>query len=446
MKIRNVTFKTWLKNHDTNHKDKWFRELYPFNVIRNIDFNEEKIDKEQVINFNRIKYFVTITNIELQENKRYRTTFEISTQPQSKNQEWKNRNWDNIFQIVYTQDYDFITIFTKKEDPSKDLVEKFMKGRFEKIVQIRSIPISELLIRTLILHIAEDTFKNGKHREVFKIIKDGVRQVESHPNFKLKHINNLFAPIYSVDRKIWICYSFNEDKAHRLGYYFSNQCEKLFVIYCNPTYTKHQRCHYKDTHIISLFEFSKLNTSTNNTRYEKHIRFIQNHLNSLGILDSEALLEEIQNPKEDKYEIKKSELMEAFAFLKIIPKNNQDFFHSLCSFNLINAFLNDKLVSKIKPKEKRKFKDMYFFKTYLADMITKRIENNDFSIPMYLTKDLLIVEIFGFQFSFHNVPMNDTLKKYRKSNLNKELVWSGKRLQPIAPLLLNYSRALRQTK
>lgn len=444
MKINNVTFETWQKNHDQSHKDKWFRELYPFNVIQKIDFLEEKIDKQQTIDFSRIKYYITITKIELQENGRYKSTFEISTQPQSKNQEWKNRKWDNIFQIVYSKDFDFITVFTKKEDPSKDIVERFMNGKFDKITDYRSIPISELLIRTLILHISEDNFENGKHREIFKITKEGVREVNTHPDFRLKNFNSTFAPIYSIERKIWVCYAFQEEKAHRLGFYFSNQCEKLYVVYCNPTYTKHHRCNIENTFIISLYDFANLSIDSTSKKYERQIRFIQNHLNKPEELDADKLLFEINNPVEQKYEIKKSELMEAYAFLKITPKNNEDFFHSLCCFNLINAFLSEKMDSSEKRKQKRKYKDMYFFKTYLADILTKRIENKDFSIPMFITRDLTIIPIGGFQFSFHSVPMNKTLKEFRKSENNKEIIWSGKRLQPIAPLLLNYSRAIRQ--
>jgi len=443
MKVQNVTFKTWLKNHEDDHKDKWYRELYPFNVIKDIDFSEENIDKLQTINFSAIKYFVTIKSIEFQENKRYKATFEILTHPQSKSQEWKNRKWDNIFQIVYDEDYNFITIFTKKEDPSKELVEKFMKGNFSKITKNKSIPISELLIRTLILHIAEDIFSIGKHREVFKMTKEGTRQLIENPFFKLKNHNSLFAPIYSIDRKVWVCYAFNEEKAHRLGFIFSNQCEKLFVIYANPTYTRHHRCTYIDTDIISLFDFANSGTSEINKVYDKHIRFIQNHLNEQEHLDQEELLNEIEKPKREKYEIKKSELMEAFAFLRVLPKNNEDLFHSLCCFNLINTFLKEKGNSNIKRKEKKKFKNMYFFKTYLADILTKRVENRDYSLPIYLTKELLIIEIFDFQFSFQSVPLNTVLKKFIKSEFNKEIIWKGIRLQPIAPLLLNYSRSLR---
>ncbi len=446
MKIKNVTFETWKNNHDDCHKDKWYRELYPFNVIQEIDFSEENINKEQIVDFSRIKYFITIKTIELQDNGRYKTTFEVSTQAQSKSQEWKNRKWDNIFQIIYTQNYDFITLFTKKEDPSKNIVEQFMRGNFDKISEYRSIPISEILIRTLILHIAEDTFEGGKHREVFKLSKEGVREINFHPDFRLRNFHSSFSPIFSIERNLWICYSFNEEKAHRIGFYFSNQCENLYVIYCNPTYTKHQRCNIQNTHIISFYDFSNLNPTSTSKKYEKQIRYIQNHLNKPEQLDTDKLIGEIFNPKKEKYEIKKSELMEAYAFLKIKPKDNEDFFHSLCCFNLINALLSEKLDNNNKRKQKQKFKDMYFFKTYLADILTERIENKDHSISMYFTKDLIIIEIKDFQFSFNSVPMNSTLKQYQKSEYNKTIEWCGKKLQPIAPLLLNYSRALRQKK
>src|SRR6218665_155159 len=133
MKLKNLNFEQWQKNHTPDHNDKWCRELYPFSVFKNINFDNDLIDKEQQIDFSGISYFVTITKIELQENGRFRTTFDIATFPKSKTQEWKQRKWNTTFQIVYTPNNEFITIFSKKEDPSKDYVVRFMKGNFQKI-------------------------------------------------------------------------------------------------------------------------------------------------------------------------------------------------------------------------------------------------------------------------------------------------------------------------
>src|SRR4051812_22493315 len=101
MRIQNLTFETWKRNHLPDHNDIWCRELYPFLVFRQIDFGESQLNLEQRIELNRVNYYVTIRRIEFQDNKRYRTTFDFSTVPASKTQEWKQRKWNTTFQIVY---------------------------------------------------------------------------------------------------------------------------------------------------------------------------------------------------------------------------------------------------------------------------------------------------------------------------------------------------------
>lgn len=444
MKLKNLNFDQWLKNHSPDHNDKWCRELYPFNVFRLIDFENNLINKEQKIEFNNISYFVTITKIELQDNGRYRTSFDISTFPKSKTQEWKQRKWNTTFQIVYSQQFDFITIFAKKEDPSKDYVVRFMKGNFEKINSEKSIPVSELLIRTLILHIVEEAFPGGKHNQEYEFTKEGVNDRPEHPQFPRKKSNH-FTPIYSIGRDLWICYSFTEEKAHRLAFYNANQCQRLVVIYCNPTYTRHHRCKYEGTEIISIYELSEKVSSEVRNKYERQIRFLQNHLNLPEIINVDELLNEINQPKLEEYEIQKSDLMEAFGTMKILPKSETDLFHSLCCINLINAYLSrQRKGTQILDKDAKLFRNMYSFKSYLCDILTERIKAKNFSAPIYIEKSLIMIEVNGFQFSFHNVPLNEPLENFSRSQDNRKIEWSGKRLQPIAPLLLKYSRGIRQ--
>ena len=444
MYLKDLTFEQWVKNHPPDHNDKWYRELYPFNVFSKIDFCETQIRQEQKINFSGVSYFVTITKVELQDNERHRTTFDIATYPKSKRQEWLNRKWNSTFQIVYTQDFQFVTVFAKKEDPSKDFVYRFMKGSFQKISENKSIPVSELLIRTLILHISEEGFPGGKHNKVYEFKREGIIYIPEHPQLPRKK-TNYFAPIFSIDRDLWICYSFNEEKAHRIAFYNANQCHKLIVVFCNPTYSRHQRCTYANTSVISMYEFSNLVSPEIRRKYEGQIQFLQNHLNRSPKLIIKELLTEIEYPSKEIYNINKSDLMEAFAIMKIHPSTDDDFFHFLCAVNLINAFLSRQRAKKeLKKKEYKLFKNMYYFKTYLSNILTERIKANNFSCPIFITENLIMIEVKEFQFSFHNVPLNDALLQYIQSPLNKEIFWNGKRLQPIAPLLLNYSRACRQ--
>jgi hypothetical protein len=444
MKLKNLNFDQWLKNHSLDHNDKWCRELYPFHVFRLINFENKLINIEQKLEFNSISYFVTITKIEPQDNGRYRTTFDISTFPKSKKHEWKQRKWNTTFQIVYSQKFDFITIFAKKEDPSKDYVVRFMKENFEKINSEKSIPVSELLIRTLILHILEEAFPGGKHNQEYEFTKEGVNARAEHPQFPRKK-SNYFTPIYSIDRDLWICYSFTEEKAHRLAFYNANQCQRLLVIYCNPTYTMHHRCTYEGTEVISIYELSEKASSEVRNKYEKQIRFLQNHLNLPEIINVDELLNEINKPKQEEYEIQKSDLMEAFGTLKILPKSEKDLFHSICCINLINAYLSRRRKgTPILDKDAKLLKNMYSFKSYLCDILTERINAEIISDRIYIETGLIMIEVNGFQFSFHNIPLNETLENFSRSIDNKKIEWSGKRLQPIAPLLLKYSRGIRQ--
>ena len=131
MRINNCHFEKWSENHSDEHKDRKFRQLYPFPVLSRINFDQLKIGIEQIIHFNNVKYKCLISKIENKENERLRATLILTTIPKSNTQTWKNRFWDEIFQVIYSKNYDFITVFTKKEDPSKDFIKRFYNGNFQ---------------------------------------------------------------------------------------------------------------------------------------------------------------------------------------------------------------------------------------------------------------------------------------------------------------------------
>ncbi|KJR46277.1 hypothetical protein UF75_3363 [Desulfosporosinus sp. I2] len=444
MKIKNLNFKTWCKNHNNKHDAKWCRELYPWAVFNEIDYDEQYIGINQEISLNGLVYNAKIIDTEFQENGRLKSTFELFTNQNSGRKKWEERSWNNAFQIVYSQDGEFITVFTKKEDPSKGFVSKFMKGNFTKIVENKSIPISELLFKSLISYIVEENYKTAEYLQKFELLPQGIRVLQEHKQFINKKMK--FYPLFSVGRELWITYSFNEEKAHRIAFYMANQCNHFIVVYCNPTYTKHHRCTYLNTEIISLYELINRLSPLTRTKFEKQVRFLQNHLNIPTAYSRGSLLEEIKNPFFSEYEIIKSDIMEALGILKIDVTNAYDAFYYLAAMNLMNAWLNRKKKIKngiLMEKEEKLFKNMYFFKTYVQKVITNLIINNIPEVEIFIDKDLVIVEIFKIQFSFHNIPSNQIISEFIRSNKYRPIEWSGKRLQPIAPLILNYARMTR---
>lgn len=436
MRIKNCHFEKWSENHSDIHKDRKFRQLYPFAIFSQINFDKLNIGIEQIIQFNDLEYKCLISKIENTESNRLRATFTLVSNPKSNTQSWKKRFWDETFQIIYSKNYDFITVFTKKEDPSKDYIKRFYKGNFKKITKNRSIPLSDLLFKTLITTLSEDLFGKGDYYKEYKLLKNGYRKLENiNKEFKIKP-NNFFSPIYSNARKLWVCHSFNEEKAHRIAFYNANQCNELYVVYCNPTYTRHHRCKYSNVHIVSIYEFVLINSEEITMNNFKQIRFLQNHLNEQKEYSNNELINEINDPKSENYEIYKSELMEALAIMKITPNSNYQLFYYLSAMNLLNAWIEEKK----KEKKEKLFSNMYFFKTYLSKTLENLISGNNFGAKIYLKPEIVIIELNNFQFSFHHIKMSKKLNDFMNSKLNIKIDWKRKRLKPISSLLFRYSQ------
>jgi hypothetical protein len=434
MRLINCNYETWKSNHDEKHKDKIYRSLYPYTIFKQIDFDETKINTNQEIHVSYSKYLVNILQIELQGNSRYKATFFLKTEHNNFFTKWKYRTWEEKFQIIYTQNYEFVTVFTKNEDSSKRYLTSFFNGNFEKITINRSIPISELLFNSLASLLSENIFEHGDFDREFPVLSHGVRSLKIPKSFKKGRTKKEFVyPLFSINRDLWVFNAFTEEKAHKIAYFNCNQCKVLYVIYCNPVYTKHFRCNHENVFVVSLFEFSYIFKKEIDNVYSKQIRYLQNHLNDISSFNILELKSEIENPRFEEYEIHNSELLESLAIMKIYPTNNSDLLLYLSAMNLLNSWINR---SRQKAKKMKLFRNMYFFKSYLADSILQILNNKSISdYRIYIEKDLIMIEIKEFQFSFHNVPMNDGLLNFLVSDNNIKFVWKGIRLQPISPLI-----------
>lgn len=439
MKLNNCTYNRWKQNHVDEHKDKFFRALYPYTVFQQIYFDDILINKVQKFQFEFTHYEAVINRVELQGNGRFRTTFTLSTEHKNDLAKWRRRTWNEKFQIIYDQDYEFITVFTKNEDTSKEYLKAFFACNFSKITKVKSLPISDLLMKALTLQISESIFGEGDLDKKYALLSPAIRNLKIPKSFNKgsNYVSNIY-PLYSIERDTWVFCSFDEERAHRLAYFNCNQCKNIYVIYCNPTYTKHFRCNHENVHVLSLFEFSYFKTRTLLNQYSEQIRFLQNHLNEIEEFSVEDLLLEIENPKQANYEIYKSELMEALGIMKLFPTNPNEFFLFLSAMNLLNAWINRNKKSNVSDKL---FRNMYFFKTYLGNTITEIIKNDNYlGSSIFIQGDLIIININNFTFSFHNLPSNQLINGYILSKKNIEIKWTGKRLQPISPLIFRLAK------
>ena len=146
--------------------------------------------------------------------------------------------------------------------------------------------------------------------------------------------------------------------------------------------------------------------------------------------NKKELRKEIHNKINKKYPIDENDLLEALAITKIMPLSKKDLRIFLASANLINSWLANQ---RINDKSNKLFRNMYYFKSYLAKATSAMISNNNyFESNLYIDNNLIMFEIEEYQYSFHSVPKTDTMKAYEQSLDNIEIIWSKKRLQPIA--------------
>ena len=325
-------------------------------------------------------------------------------------------------------------MFTKKRDPSKILVAKFMKGQFDKIVESKSVPVSELLYRSLISELTDQNYLGLDHYESFDVVRGGVRKTEngSYRFFK----DTSFSPLFSLGRDLWIIHAFNEDKAHRLALTFSGQCKNMIAIYCNPTYTRHHRCHDKCVRVLSLYEYADSISPSLRLKYDFQIKLLHNYLNSAKLDSAEAIIQRISSMSTTDLEIEDPDIREALAVMRITVTSKYDAFYFFAAMNLLNAWSSrgaKKMVRKL-------FTNRYYFKDYVGEKIVHILEHRIEEVDICLDGDFAMISVMGFQFSFHYLPMNEKLSFYWSKGGNGYQEWSGIKLQPIAPLVFRLAK------
>lgn len=440
MRLINCNFDTWRKNHEDTHKDIIFRAIHPYPIISQINFDDGLIGKDQLIQTEFGYNIAQILNIELQANGRYRATFNITTNPKSNKAKWEHKQWDERFQIIYEKDFTFVTLFTKNEDSSKQCLKNFYREEFTKIEKYKSRQISNLLLKSLVIEMSDKLIGNGIIEKEFENLVPGIRNIKIPKSFREGALKKRkIFPTYSQERDLWVFVTYSEERAHMLAYFNCMQCQKLIIVYSNPTFTKHFRCKVENVYIFSLFEFQHRITKSIYGYYYEQITYLQNHMNITEKVDLNELEEEIENPKKGEYEISKSELQEAFSIMKTVPNNNNEFFLYLSAMNLLNSWSTR--VKKQK-NELNLFGNMHYFKGYISDSITYLITKHSdlFNSKIYFEKTLMMVEINDFIFSFHHIPLNRVIEDYTNSERNNKIIWKEKKLQPIAPLIYRLAK------
>jgi len=431
MRLRSVSFATWCANHEDSHQAKWCRELYPWDVLEQVDFDQSLLGIPQQIVAPPERFVVTLKERHAGAAGRINWLLHILSPPAGEKKRWSHRSWDNVLQLVASSDGHFITVFAKAKDPSKIILERFFAGTLACDEFVRSIPVSAMLFRSLVSYAAEDIFGSLDRGFPTAAARDG---------------SQAWLPFLSRGRDLWIACAFTEEKAHRIGIKNVGAADQLLVVYSQPTFSRHHRCNAPNVRILSLQEFLSIGSRRALLRYIPQARLLLNHLRDQTLPDhagesSSALLCQIGQATRSPRIIETSELREARAGLGITISTSSDVAYVCACGNLVNAAMNPKLGLYSKSIELSK--DVYSFKSILGRALENAICMNIPDVAIHVAQDgVVYVRVHGLQFSFHAIPRLPQLEEFATSEHNRRQEWSGLRLQPIAPLVLEWARAL----
>lgn len=440
MKPSTITFAAWSKNHPPDHYAKWCRELYPWELFQRLGYDQLHIHVPQPLSVASGRYVATVKRHSVTNDGRSHYFVHIRSVHSGKGQEWHQRSWDDTFHLVASPLGEFITLFTKKKDPSKVLLEKFLKSRFHDIQSIRSLPVSSLLFRALVSTAAHDRYSDLRRFEHFPIDSSPVRSASSD----LAH-RETYEPFLSRNRELWIICSFTEARAHYQALRLVDQTDKLVAVFCHPTFTRHHRCTHDTVRVLSLSEFFQELSPAIHRRYVQHARFLINHLrqdhgNPDEDLQSGSICRMILKA-ERAMPIRTSDLREAKAGLGMVVTTTADAAYVCACANLLNAALNRRL--RAYDGSLKLAKEVYSFKAIFGRAIDDILRNRPSGVQIYAEQGgLLYITVRGLQFSFHAIPESPALRAHRRSRSNEPQAWSGRRLQPVASLVLRWARLL----
>jgi hypothetical protein len=130
-------------------------------------------------------------------------------------------------------------------------------------------------------------------------------------------------------------------------------------------------------------------------------------------------------------------ISEAMLNYKTPIRSPEDALYVFACYNLLNAYVKTDHATQHMKGNRHEFKT--FVSKTVAEVIEKKFED----VTIWMDDSFTFVRLFGIDFSFHDLPANTALRKYRSSARNIQHVWSQFRLQPRAPLVLDWARQVR---
>ena len=421
MRLRNLTFDTWLRSHNNkNPEERWLRELYPWPVLAQVDCDKNNVGQTQTIAHDGVDYDVTLASVRWQQQ---HGTFRYRVKVEADGMGWHSRSFSDEFDLCGTPDGIFVTLFhAKTEEPLEKIARAFFCRRWEdlKTYPFESLAVSRFLAASIVSQVAEEAFRDP--------------DLVHYPGAKL--VGNI-NPMFANERKLWVGYRFFSEDAYSWARKCTGNASKIVALYFADTKYQFRTDLPSGTEVISI---TQLDATELGSRYEDLIQVLLRRLDLpvrlLGLEQLTSIV--VGQTKTPQIAVAEADVHEALAALKRPCSSKPELRYQLAAAVVLSAWIENERHLGLPSKKK-----FYAFKYKIGALVKWANEAKLPNVTIWAENlpidPILYIRIDDVDFSFRAIPgVGAFLAK-----CGHDLKWRGVRLKPIAPIVLAWARAIR---
>jgi hypothetical protein len=426
MRLKNVSYATWLRSHLSKPpRERWLRELYPWPVIAQVDCGENLLNQLQSYWHNDVEYRVTLKGVTWQAD---RGTFRYRLSIECDGLGWHARSYDDHYDLVAAPDGTFVTLFhAKKVEPLEKIAKAFFARRWHDLAgdDIRTLAVSRFLSAALAGEIAEDVFAS--------------EGLEHYPESRISLGS---APMFAAKGGLWVGYRFFSEHAHAWARRCASGTDRVVALYFADTTHQFLTDLPANAQVHSI---AHLDAAALGGKYgDLVLALLRKVAPASGSLPDADLARVVLGQQlHDCGPITEEDVYESLAALKCPCNSKGDLAYQLSAGVLLNAWIDEE--RRLGFKERKAF---YAFKQKIRELAEWAVNSRPEEVVVWVERTenestaALHIRVDGVDFGFHAVPLG---------NLSESLVatehkWSGIRLKPMAPLVLDWGRRFRASE
>ncbi|MDA1055212.1 MAG: hypothetical protein O3C40_32725 [Planctomycetota bacterium] len=425
MPLRNVTFANWLRSHgQKDPEERWLRELYPWPVLAQVECAATHVGRAQRIVYDGVEYEVTLKSVRFQPK---HDTWKYRLLVESDGLGWHSRSFSDEFDMCGAPDGSFVTLFhAKTEEPLEKIARAFFGRRWGDLStdSFKTLAVSRFLAASIVGQVAEKAFQ--------------AVPLTHYPEARL--IGGGTAPMLASGRDLWLGYRFFSENAYHWARRSAGNASRVVALYFADTKYQFNTDLPAGTQVQSIAE---LDSTELGGRHEDLIRTLLRGLEvPTEAPDPEQLATIVLgHTPAPVAPVNEADVHEALAALKRPCGSKSELRYQLAAAVVLNAWIESE--RRLGFSQRKKF---YAFKQKVDSLAKWATEATLPGVRLWAealpgsAMPLLFVRVDEVDFSFHAIPIARRLL----DSGHAQLMWSGVRLKPIAPLVLAWARALRR--